>query len=116
MGDLMNTGMRIRRYRILCGMTQKALGMAVGFPQESADIRIAQYESGVRTPKQNLLCRMAQVLGVSPSVLAAPRIKCKEELYALLLALEDECGIVLSPQSDNATAIYESNGERDKER
>lgn len=116
MTELLNTGKRIRRYRILCGMTQKALGMAVGFPQKTADVRIAQYESGVRTPKQNLLCRMAQALGVSPSELAVPRIKSKEELYGLLIALKDECGIVLSPQSDNATAIYESNRERNKER
>ena len=46
MTELLNTGKRIRRYRILCGMTQKALGIAVGFPQETADVRIAQYESG----------------------------------------------------------------------
>ena len=55
MTDLLNTGKRIRHFRILCGMTQKALGMAVGFPQDSADVRIAQYESGARMPKQNLL-------------------------------------------------------------
>ena len=42
MTDLLNTGKRIRHFRILCGMTQKALGMAVGFPQDSADVRIAQ--------------------------------------------------------------------------
>ena len=76
MGDLMNTGMRIRRFRISCGLTQKALGVAVGFPQENADIRIAQYESGTRTPKHELLCRMAQA----------------EELSSLLSALEDEYG------------------------
>lgn len=112
MTELLNTGKRIRRYRILCGMTQKALGMAVGFPQETADVRIAQYESGVRTPKQSLLCKMAQVLGVSPSVLDVPRIRNNEELYNLLIALEDECAIVFSPQSDNATTIYESHRER----
>lgn len=116
MTELLNTGKRIRRYRILCGMTQKALGIAVGFPQENADVRIAQYESGARTPKQNLLCKMAQVLGVSPSVLAVPRIRSNEDLCSLLIALEDECGIVLSPQSDNAEAIYESLKERSKER
>lgn len=108
MTELLNTGKRIRRYRVLCGMTQKALGMAVGFPQETADVRIAQYESGARTPKQNLLCEMAQVLGVSPSMLAVPRIRSKEELCTLLTALEDECGIVFSPQSDAAKTIYES--------
>lgn len=66
MGDLMNTGMRIRRFRISCGLTQKALGVAVGFPQENADIRIAQYESGTRTPKHELLCRMARRLILLP--------------------------------------------------
>lgn len=116
MKDLLNTGNRIRRYRILRGMTQKALGVAVGFPPETADVRIAQYESGARTPKQNLLCRIAQVLGVSPSVLAVPRIRSNEELCCLLIALEDECGIVLSPQSDNPKMIYEAHRERTKER
>lgn len=108
MTDLLNTGKRIRHFRILCGMTQKALGMAVGFPQDSADVRIAQYESGARMPKQNLLYQIAKVLGVSPSELAVPRIKSNEELCCLLVALENECGIVLSPQSDNAKAIYKS--------
>lgn len=112
MTDLLNTGKMIRRYRVLRGMTQKALGMAVGFPQETADVRIAQYESGMRTPKQNLLCKMAQALGVPPSAIAVPRIRSNEELRCLLIALEDECGIVLSPQSDNAKMIYESHRER----
>ena len=114
MAELLNTGKRIRRFRMLRGMTQKALGIAVGFPQETADVRIAQYESGARTPKQNLLCQMAQVLGVSPSALAVPRIKNGKDLYCFLIALEDECGIVLSPQSDNAKTIYEVFEERKK--
>ena len=110
MTELLNTGMRIRHFRILRGMTQKALGIAVGFPQDSADVRIAQYESGARTPKRNMLCQMAKALGVSPSELAVPRIKNSDELRCLLIALEDECGIKFSPQSDNAKAIYESYG------
>lgn len=115
MTELLNTGKRISRFRVLCGMTQKALGAAVGFPQETADVRIAQYESGARTPKQNLLCQMARVLGVSLSALAVPRIRSTEELYGLLLALEEEHEIVFSPLSDNAKAIYESHGERSNE-
>ena len=114
MTELLNTGKRIRHFRILRGMTQKTLGMAVGFSAERADIRIAQYESGARTPKQNLLCQMAQALGVSPSALSVPCIQSAEELCSLLIALEDECGIKLSPQSDNAAAIFESYEERSK--
>ncbi len=110
MTELLNMGMRIRHFRILRGMTQKALGIAVGFPQYSADVRIAQYESGARTPKRNLLYQMAKALGVSPSELAVPRIKNSNELRCLLIALENECGIKFSPQSDNAKAIYESYG------
>ena len=107
MADLLNTGMRIRHFRILRGMTQKALGVAVGFPQDSADVRVAQYESGARTPKRELLCQLAAVLGFSPSRLAVPRIKNGEELRGLLAALEDECGMKFSPQSENAKEIYQ---------
>ena len=114
MTELLNTGKRIRRFRMQRGMTQKGLGVAVGFPQDTADVRIAQYESGTRTPKRSLIYRLAQVLEVSPSALAVPRIKSKEELCGLLVALKDECGIVLSPQSDNAAAICELHGERSK--
>ena len=90
------------------GMTQKELGVAVGFPESSADVRIAQYESGARTPKRELLCQLAAPLGVSPSQFTVPRIKNSEELCSLLAALEDECGIELSPRSENAKAIYQS--------
>ena len=115
MTELLNVGKRIKRFRILCGMTQKALGMAVGFSQETADVRIAQYESGTRKPKRSMICLLAQALGVSPSALAVPRIQSAEELCSLLIALEDECDIKLSPQSDTAAAIYESHRERSKE-
>ena len=96
MSDLISSGQRIRHYRILRGMTQKALGIAAGFPPETADIRIAQYESGARTPKYALLCTLAEALGVSPSVLDIPRIKSHEVLKQLLLALEDEYGMTVT--------------------
>ena len=41
----MAIGERIRFFRNLCGMTQKYLGQVVGFPEKTADIRMAQYES-----------------------------------------------------------------------
>jgi transcriptional regulator with XRE-family HTH domain len=45
----MAIGERIRFFRNLKGMTQKFLGVKVGFPEKTADIRLAQYESGTRT-------------------------------------------------------------------
>ena len=37
----MAIGERIRFFRMLRGMTQKHLGMTVGFPEKSADVRLA---------------------------------------------------------------------------
>ena len=46
----MAIGERIRFLRNLKGMTLKWLGMAGGFDEKTADIRMAQYESVTRTP------------------------------------------------------------------
>ena len=43
---------RIHFFRLMRGMTQKYLGTAIGFPEKSADVRLAQYETGTR--KQTL--------------------------------------------------------------
>lgn len=58
-------GDKIHRIRDFRGMTQKQLGIAVGFDEKSADVRIAQYESGTRTPKQALVERLAEVLDIN---------------------------------------------------
>ena len=60
----MAIGERIRFIRNLRGMTQKYLGMAVGFPEKSADVRLAQYETGARTPKADLKTALAKALDV----------------------------------------------------
>ena len=39
-------GEKVRLVRTFRGLTQKALGIAVGLNEKTADIRIAQYESG----------------------------------------------------------------------
>ena len=106
MSDLISPGRRVRHYRILRGMPQKAQVMAPGFPPVTADIRIAQYESGARTPKYALLCTLAEALGVSSSALDIPRIKSREVLNQLLLALEDEYGLTITITENNERSIY----------
>ena len=70
----MAIGERIHFFRLLRGMTQKYLGTAVGFPERSADVRLAQYETGSRKPKADLTAALAQVLDVSPQALDVPDI------------------------------------------
>lgn len=89
----MAIGERIRFIRNLRGMTQKYLGMAVGFPERTADIRMAQYESGTRTPKADLTDTLASALEVSPLALNVPEIDSYYGLAHTLFAIEDLYGL-----------------------
>ena len=92
----MAIGERIHFFRLLRGMTQKYLGMALGFPEKSADVRLAQYETGSRTPKADLTAALAQVLDVSPHALSVPDIDSYVGLMHTLFTLEDNYGLKIS--------------------
>lgn len=79
-------------------MTQKYLGMALGFPEKSADIRLAQYETGSRTPKADLTAALAEVLDVSPHALSVPDIDSYVGLMHTLFTLEDNYGLKVTEQ------------------
>ena len=91
----MAIGERIRFFCNLRGMTQKYLGTVVGFPEKTADIRMAQYESGSRTPKADLTENLAGVLGVSPLALSVPDIDSYLGLMHTLFSLEDRYGLTI---------------------
>ena len=76
-------------------MTQKYLGQMVGFPEKTADIRMAQYESGSRSPKAELTENLAGVLGVSPLALSVPDIDSYLGLMHTLFTLEDRYGLTV---------------------
>ena len=100
----MAIGERIRFFRNLKGMTQKYLGIQVGFPEKTADIRMAQYESGTRTPKADLTNTLAEVLEVSPQALSVPDIDSEQGLMHTLFALEDLYGIKIE-QAENKISL-----------
>ena len=89
----MAIGERIRFIRNMRGMTQKYLGQAVGFDAKTADVRLAQYESGTRTPKDNLTGSLANALDVSPHALDIPDIDSNIGLMHTLFTLEDLRGL-----------------------
>ena len=73
-------------------LTQRELGVAVGLSEHTADVRMAQYESGTRTPKADLTEKLAGVLGVSPHAISVPDIDSYVGLMHTLFALEDLYG------------------------
>lgn len=90
---ILSFGGRLKYFRLLRGLTQKELGMAVGFPEGSADVRIAQYEQDLRTPRKDVLCQLAEVLRVSIFHLDVPTIKDEVDVLKVLFALEDFYGL-----------------------
>ena len=92
----MAIGERIHFFRIMRGMTQKYLGMLVGFPEKSADVRLAQYETGSRKPKADLTAALAQALDVAPQALDIPDIDSYTGLMHPLFSLEDIYGLIVS--------------------
>lgn len=91
----MAIGERINFFRNMRGMTQKYLGMQVGFPEKSADVRLAQYETGTRTPKTDLTAALADTLDVSPQALSVPDIDSYIGLMHTLFTLEDRYGLTV---------------------
>ena len=105
----MAIGERIRFFRNLRGMTQKWLGQAVGFPQKTADIRMAQYESGSRTPKEDLVKTLAGVLEVSPLALRIPDIDSELGFIHTLFAVEDLYGVRVEKNENNVHIVFDGN-------
>ena len=78
----MTLGERIKKIRTFRGLTQRELGLKLGYEERNADVRVAQYESGYRVPKKDTLMEIAKILNVNyinfiPKPPAAPRTLCR---------------------------------------
>lgn len=112
----MAIGERIRYFRNKRGLTQKQLGTAVGFPEKSADVRLAQYESGTRSPKSDLTKALAEVLDVSPTALSVPDIDSYVGLMHTLFTMEDLYGLRISNDAGDITLHVDPRAGKDADR
>ena len=96
----MSIGKRIRFFRTLKGMTLRQLGVYVGFPEKTADIRIAQYESGSRGPKADLIKKLANIFDVSEKALETPDIDSYIGVMHTLFAMEDLYSLKIDKLND----------------
>jgi transcriptional regulator with XRE-family HTH domain len=85
----MAVGDRIKRVRTLRNLTQKELGLAVGFEENTADVRIAQYETGTRTPKEDMLRKIAEVLDVNYRSIYEPTLYAAEDVMYTMFELDE---------------------------
>ena len=101
----MAIGERIRWFRKRHGLTQRELGLKLGFTNKTADLRIRQYETGLRNPKEGTIKDLAQVFDVAEEALAVPDIDSYIGLMHTLFTLEDLYGLFCG-SSDCVIVIY----------
>ena len=102
----MAIGERIHYFRLLRGFTQKYLGKLLGFSDSQADVRIAQYEKGARSPKEKYLNALAQIFEVSPHALNVPDIDTDIGLMHTLFTLEDTRGLKIGNWTANSASDW----------
>ena len=103
----MAVGDRIKRIRNLRGLTQKELGMSIGFDEKTADVRMAQYESGTRTPKEEMLKKIAKVLDVNFRSIYEPTLYSAEDVMYTLFELDEQYnGLTIYDVEDNSDPYY----------
>lgn len=90
-------------------MTQKYLGIQAAFPEKTADIRMAQYESGSRTPKEDLVKALVGVLEFSPLALQVPDIDSNLGFTHTLFAAKDLHGVRVEKDGNEVQIVFDGN-------
>ena len=88
----MTIGERIKRIRTFRNITQRAFGEALGFEPKNAAVRIAQYESNYRAPKDDMIFQMADILNIHPASLRNLTDDTTLDIIESLFWLEEEKG------------------------
>ncbi|WP_051280723.1 hypothetical protein [Anaerovorax odorimutans] len=70
-------------------LIRKQLGTKIGFVDKYTDVRIDQYELGLRTSKGKVIKTMTQVLGICPETFNTSNIGRYYDLIHSLFALKD---------------------------
>lgn len=105
----MSIGERIRFFRQLKGMSQQELGEKADFPESTARTRIAQYEAGTRTPKEDAITSLAYALGISCDALEAPNIDWEIGVMQTFFAIEDLYGLKIDKKDGDLVLSFDLN-------
>ncbi len=73
-------GLRLREARLLAGIPQDKLGVAIGLDETTASARISRYETGVHAPPFEIAAQLAMVLNVP-----TPFLYCEDDELAAVI-------------------------------
>lgn len=103
-------GQRLKFVRRFRRLTQKELGLLMGYSEKTADVRIAQYEKNARTPNAETTAKLAEVLKVSPVVFSPTICASREDLLQSMywLFLMKGGGDIYLPGLDVCNQLFPS--------
>ena len=104
----MTIGNKIRFFRNLRGYTQDELGHKIGLQGD----RVRQYESGIRTPKADMLKAIADALDVDVAALSDINITSEEDIMHILFELEDNFSINIEKQDGKTVLVIDNEDSR----
>jgi len=104
----MTLGEKIRKYRNLKKMTQKELGLKVGFSAATADSRIRKYESDIMAPKAEIRAKLAKALDVDLSALSDIDLRTYEDVMQILFLMENELGMTIERTHEKTSLVFDN--------
>lgn len=88
----MNIGERIKAIREFRGMTQKELGLAIGYDEATARARVSQYEIGNRVPKEETLLLLSAALTINIQAIRSYALDTPSDVMEYLFWLDEKMG------------------------
>ena len=86
-------GGKIKRIREHLGLSQKQLGLRCGFSESTADVRIRQYESNKKVPREKALKTLCSALEIEEHALFDADLLPESAMYHALFDIEDFHGL-----------------------
>lgn len=108
----MTLGKKIRKYRVLKGLTQRELGLAVGFSEATADSRIRKYELDIIKPKDSMREKIARALEVDLSAISDIDIATYEDVMRVLFLFEEAFWMEVEIRGGKIMLVFDNGNRR----
>lgn len=86
-------GWTLKQCRKHLGIKQKELGMMLGYSEQTAGIRIAQYESEARHPKEDAVLKICEFLGIAEQSILPSSVESELGAVHTLMHLDSIYGL-----------------------
>ena len=93
----------------MINLTQKDLGIKVGFSAATADSRIRKYEKDIMAPKNDIRQKIADALDIDLSALSDINIESYEDIMQILFLFEENLGMEIERKDGKTHLIFDDN-------